>query len=120
MKNKPGRPNILRISFEDTYPYYGCYGDPVARTPRPDRLAGEGCLYPNAFSTAPVCEPAAQRAHDHLYFEYQNQLAVRRGDWKFFRFDHDRAPISLDRTSDDEALFHLADDRHEDRELKAA
>ncbi len=27
-------PNILWISFEDTYPYYGCYGDPVARPPQ--------------------------------------------------------------------------------------
>lgn len=52
------RPNVLWISFEDTYPFYGCYGDPVARTPNVDRLAAEGCRYPNAFSTAPVCAPA--------------------------------------------------------------
>jgi len=50
--------NILWISFEDTYPFYACYGDPVARTPRLDRLAEEGCLYENAISTAPVCAPA--------------------------------------------------------------
>jgi arylsulfatase A-like enzyme len=52
------RPNILWISFEDTYPFYGCYGDAAARTPALDRLAGEGCLWPNAFSTAAVCAPA--------------------------------------------------------------
>jgi len=46
------RPNILWISFEDTNPFYGCYGDPVARTPNVDRLAAGGGRWPNAFSTA--------------------------------------------------------------------
>jgi arylsulfatase A-like enzyme len=52
------RPNILWVSFEDTNPFYGCYGDEVARTPNLDRLAGEGCIWPNTFSTAGVCAPA--------------------------------------------------------------
>lgn len=56
--SKQAPPNILWISFEDTSPFYGCYGDPVARTPGLDRLAAEGTLYENAFSTAPVCAPA--------------------------------------------------------------
>lgn len=54
----PASPNILWLSFEDTNPYYGCYGDPVARTPNLDRLAAEGCRWPNAFSTAGVCAPS--------------------------------------------------------------
>lgn len=52
------QPNILWVSFEDTYPFYGCYGDKVARTPNLDRLAAEGCRWDNAFSTAAVCAPA--------------------------------------------------------------
>ena len=52
------KPNIIWISFEDCLPLYGCYGDNVARTPNVDRLASEGCIYPNAFSTAPICAPA--------------------------------------------------------------
>ncbi|MGJ3241451.1 MAG: sulfatase family protein [Opitutales bacterium] len=52
------RPNILWITFEDTSPRYGCYGDPAARTPHVDRIAREGCLYTRAFSTAGVCAPA--------------------------------------------------------------
>ena len=52
------RPNILWISFEDTNPFYSCYGDPIARTPNLDRLASEGCIWTNAFSTAGVCAPA--------------------------------------------------------------
>ena len=38
MSLDPGRPNILWVSFEGTNPFYGCYGDPVARTPVVDRL----------------------------------------------------------------------------------
>ena len=50
--------NILWISLEDTSPRFGCYGDPVARTPHLDKLAAQGCVYPNAFSTAGVCAPS--------------------------------------------------------------
>lgn len=52
------RPNFLWVSFEDTNPYYGCYGDPVARTPTLDRLAAEGRRWTRCFSTAGVCAPA--------------------------------------------------------------
>ncbi|MDE2829071.1 MAG: sulfatase [Gemmatimonadota bacterium] len=52
------RPNILWLSLEDTSPRFGCYGDDVARTPNLDKLASEGCRYPNAFSTAGVCAPS--------------------------------------------------------------
>ena len=51
-------PDILWFSLEDTSPIFGCHGDPVARTPNLDRIAAEGRLYQNAFSTAPVCGPA--------------------------------------------------------------
>lgn len=61
------RPNILWISFEDTNPFYGCYGDPVARTPHVDRLAAEGCRWPNAFSTAGVCAPARSAIITGMY-----------------------------------------------------
>ncbi|MBD3241235.1 MAG: sulfatase-like hydrolase/transferase [Chitinivibrionales bacterium] len=61
------RPNILWISFEDTYPYYGCYGDPVARTPNVDRLASQGCRWTNAFSTAGVCAPARSAVITGMY-----------------------------------------------------
>jgi len=61
------RPNILWVSFEDTNPYYGCYGDTVARTPNVDRLASEGCRWPNAFSTAGVCAPARSAVITGMY-----------------------------------------------------
>lgn len=52
------RPNFLWISFEDTSPRFGCFGDAVARTPCTDALAAGGVVFPNAFSTAPVCAPS--------------------------------------------------------------
>ena len=61
------RPNILWVSFEDCNPFYGCYGDPVARTPNLDRLAAEGCRWTNAFSTAGVCSPARSAIITGMY-----------------------------------------------------
>ena len=59
--------NVLWISFEDCLPFYGCYGDKIARTPAVDRLASEGCIYPNAFSTAPICAPARAAVITGMY-----------------------------------------------------
>ena len=61
------RPNILWISFEDTNPFYGCYGDPVARTPNLDRLAAEGRRWTHCFSTAGVCAPARSAVITGMY-----------------------------------------------------
>lgn len=56
------RANILWISFEDTSPRFGCYGDRVASennlTPRLDALATGGCRFDRAFVTTPVCAPS--------------------------------------------------------------
>ncbi len=54
---KDERPNILWISCEDISPDLGCYGDDYANTPNLDNLAGQGCLYTNAFAVYPVCAP---------------------------------------------------------------
>jgi arylsulfatase A-like enzyme len=61
------RPNILWISFEDTNPFYGCYGDPVARTPNLDRLAAAGCRWTHAFSTTGVCAPSRSAIITGMY-----------------------------------------------------
>ncbi|WP_298868987.1 sulfatase-like hydrolase/transferase [uncultured Gimesia sp.] len=53
-----GRPNILWITSEDNGPHLGCYGDQYANTPHIDKLASQGTLYLNCWSTAPVCAPA--------------------------------------------------------------
>ncbi len=66
MTNTP-RPNILWISFEDTSPRFGCYGDTIAQTPNVDRLAAEGRLYTRAFSVAGVCSPSRSAIITGLY-----------------------------------------------------
>lgn len=37
---------------------FGCFGDTYSTTPNVDRLARRGCIYPNAWASAPVCAPA--------------------------------------------------------------
>lgn len=54
---KPKMPNILWISCEDISPRLGCYGDKVARTPNIDKLAKQGAMFTNVFSTAAVSAP---------------------------------------------------------------
>jgi arylsulfatase A-like enzyme len=51
-------PNFLWITFEDTSPRLGCYGDKIAKSPWVDELAKEGLLFQNAFCTAAVCAPS--------------------------------------------------------------
>ena len=65
--NSENRPNILWISLEDTTPRFGCYGDPIADTPNIDRLAADGCRFPNAFSTAGVCAPSRSAIITGMY-----------------------------------------------------
>lgn len=75
------RPNILWISFEDTSPRFGCYGDQVARTPNVDRLAAEGCRYPNAFCTAGVCAPSRAAIATGMYQTFIGAQHMRTAHW---------------------------------------
>lgn len=53
------KPNILWVTIEDTSPeFIGCYGNKAAHTPNIDKLAKEGVMFTNAFSTGTVCSPS--------------------------------------------------------------
>ena len=53
------RPNVLWIVAEDlSAKDLSVYGDPAAITPNIDRLAREGTVFRNAFSTSPICSPS--------------------------------------------------------------
>lgn len=53
------RPNVLVITIDTLRAdHLGCYGFPLARTPRIDGLAGEGVRCANAISAAPITMPA--------------------------------------------------------------
>lgn len=56
--NAQEKPNILWISVEDLSPRLAAYGDNTVSTPHIDRLAKEGVVYENVFTTAGVCSPA--------------------------------------------------------------
>ncbi len=48
------RPNIIWITIEDWSTDVGCYGTKGVHTPNIDKLAAEGIMYTNAYTTAPV------------------------------------------------------------------
>ena len=51
------RPNIIWLMAEDISNDLACYGMKGLQTPNLDRLASEGILYNNCFSTNPICSP---------------------------------------------------------------
>ena len=54
------KPNILWLLAEDIGPEaFSQAGTPEAHTPVIDQLAREGVNYTRAYTTAPVCSPAA-------------------------------------------------------------
>ena len=56
---KPARPNILFIIFDDWNgsTHAGAYGCTWIKTPNFDRVAREGVLFKNAFTSNPKCSP---------------------------------------------------------------
>src|SRR4051812_8850035 len=54
----PARPNILFIIFDDWgWQHAGAYGCDWVKTPNFDRVAREGVLFKNAFTSNPKCSP---------------------------------------------------------------
>src|SRR5687768_13386624 len=52
-------PNVVIIYTDDQgYNDVGCYGSPIIKTPRLDRMAAEGMRFTDAYSPAPVCTPS--------------------------------------------------------------
>ena len=51
--------NVVLITFDTTRAdHLGCYGNAVARTPAVDRLAAQGVLFENAYSSVPLTAPS--------------------------------------------------------------
>lgn len=61
------QPNILWFSVEDIGCYLTAYGDSTVETPNLDRLAQEGVVFDNAFTTAGVCSPSRSSIITALY-----------------------------------------------------
>ncbi|MFC1504432.1 sulfatase [Spirochaetota bacterium] len=73
MKQKPNF--LLILTDQQRYDTIHATGNPFIKTPNLDRLANEGCVFTNAYSPNPVCQPARHylltgtTARYHGYFE---------------------------------------------------
>lgn len=63
----PARPNILWLVTEDMGPYIPPFGDSTVVTPNLSRLASEGVIYPNLYSTSGVCAPSRAAIATGMY-----------------------------------------------------
>lgn len=52
------KPNIIWLMAEDIGPDIECYGMPAVKTPNLNKLAEEGILFTNCFSTSSICSPS--------------------------------------------------------------
>ncbi|MGD9749014.1 MAG: sulfatase-like hydrolase/transferase, partial [Verrucomicrobiales bacterium] len=57
--SSPSRPNIIFIFIDDMgFADPSCFGNPLVRTPRIDRLADEGLKLMNFYVNSPICSPS--------------------------------------------------------------
>src|SRR5688572_19677045 len=86
--SSPSRPNLV-VFMVDEQPLFmtGCYGDPVARTPTIDWLAGRGSVFDAAYCASPICCPcrAAMMTSRHVHnIEVWDNASPLRSDWPTF------------------------------------
>ncbi|NRD23067.1 sulfatase [Winogradskyella litoriviva] len=63
----PDRPNILWLVTEDMGAYIPPFGDNTVATPNLSKLANEGVIYPNLYSTSGVCAPSRAAIATGMY-----------------------------------------------------
>ena len=71
------KPNILWISAEDMSPRLSMYGDNTIKTPNIERLAREGVVYENVYTTAGVCAPSRNAIITGSYQTYNGGHNMR-------------------------------------------
>jgi N-sulfoglucosamine sulfohydrolase len=67
LNNSIQKPNILWLVTEDMGPYIPPFGDLTVETPNLSRLADEGVIYPNLYSTSGVCAPSRAAIATGMY-----------------------------------------------------
>jgi choline-sulfatase len=79
-----GRPkNVLLLMSDQHKPdAFGAAGDPVARTPNLDALAGSGLQFDNAYCSNPVCVPSRASLLTGLY-THNHKTYNNRTPWPF-------------------------------------
>lgn len=58
---------LLIVTDQHVKSSIGAYGSKICKTPNLDRLADEGVLFENAYTTCPVCSPARASLQTGLY-----------------------------------------------------
>ncbi len=71
------KPNILWISAEDMSPRLSMYGDNTIKSPNIERLAREGIVYENVYTTAGVCAPSRNTIITGSYQTYNGGHNMR-------------------------------------------
>ena len=89
------KPNILLIVSEDNGPELGCYGDPYARTPNLDRLAGEGIRFDRAFVAQAGCSQSRASILTGLYPHQHGQIGLATWNFRLYREDTPNLPSNL-------------------------
>ena len=84
-KNAERPLNVVWISCEDMGPILGAYGNTIIKTPNLDRLASEGVLYKNAYSTVGVCAPSRFSIITGMYSARLGAHNMRTGDYHNFK-----------------------------------
>lgn len=70
------RPNVLILQPDQHRgSILGCAGDPIARTPNLDRLAGEGLRFSRATSCHPVCSPFRATMQTGMYCHHHGVVS---------------------------------------------
>ena len=68
MAQSDDRPNFVVVLVDDMrWDDFGAGGHPFVRTPNIDRVAAEGAMFLNAFTTTPLCSPARASFLTGLY-----------------------------------------------------
>ena len=65
------KPNIIWLMAEDIGPDLECYGMKAVKTPNLNKLAEEGMLYTNCYTSNPICSPSRSAM---LVGVYQNKI----------------------------------------------
>ena len=70
------RPNVLLITADDLGLQLSCYGDPIAESPRIDRLAQDGVRFRTAYVTQASCSPSRSSMFTGLYPHTNGQYGL--------------------------------------------